>query len=274
MVDGASSRPLIGLSAYRQPVAWGPWERDVAFVPGTYVDVVTRAGGQPVIVPPLSGSEDGDHGPGPTDGLDGMCGVLDGLVLVGGGDLVPDSYGQPADPRTTGTSEARDSLELELVRRALDLGVPVLAVCRGMQVLNVALGGDLVQHLPDRTGSTAHLTALGTFSPIMVSTEPGSRVRSLCGERTEVRCHHHQAVDRLGRGLRPTAYSEDGVVEATELEGEAFVVGVQWHPEEPGDARLFEGLVKAARGRRAGSLGREGEATLDRARAPQQEARP
>ena len=121
------------------------------------------------------------------------------------------------------------------------------AVSQIHRFLNVALGGDLVQHLPNRTGSDAHLPRPGTFGPVLVNTEPGSHVRRLCGDRVEVSCHHHQAVGRLGRGLRVTAHSQDGVVEAVELEGHAFVVGVQWHPEEPGDVRLFEGLVEASR---------------------------
>jgi anthranilate synthase component 2/putative glutamine amidotransferase len=251
MADRAPSRPIIGLTTYRDAVAWGPWQRDAAFVPGTYLDVVTRAGGQPVLVPPSSATGSDDFGSAVdgegADPLDDICRMLDGLVLVGGGDMAPDRYGQAAHARTAGTSADRDGLELGLVRRAVEQGVPLLAVCRGMQVLNVALGGDLVQHLPDRTGSDAHLREPGTFGPLVVRTEPDSQVRRWCGERVDVVCHHHQAVDRLGTGLRVTARSEDGVVEAAELEGHDFVVGVQWHPEEPGDVRLFDGLVAAAR---------------------------
>ncbi len=126
----------------------------------------------------------------------------------------------------------------------------MLAVCRGLQVLNVALGGDLIQHLPDRTGSTAHLPLSGTFAPVTVVAEAGNHVRRLCGKTFDVRCHHHQVVDRLGAGLQVTARSTDGVVEAAELDGHPFALGVQWHPEETGDLRLFRGLVDAAAGAR------------------------
>jgi len=254
---GAPSRPLIGLTTYRQPVSWGAWERDAAFVPGTYLDVVDRAGGQPVLLPPLHdtpttlGTDDGSAGV-PAAGPEILYGLLDGVVLVGGGDVVPGRYDQAPDPATAGTSDDRDRLELDLLERALADGLPVLAVCRGLQILNVALGGDLVQHLPRLTGSEAHQPEPGAFAPVVVHTERGSHVHRLCGERVEVRCSHHQAVDRLGRGLRVTARSEDGVIEAAELDGQAFVVGVQWHPEEPGDVRLFEGLVTAARQHRGG----------------------
>lgn len=233
-------RPLIGLTTYRQTTRWGSWEREAAFVPGTYLDVVGRAGGQPVLIPPERE---------PDTDLDMVCEMLDGLVLIGGGDVSPGRYGQDSEPRTAGTSDERDRLELELLRRAFDGGLPVLAVCRGLQVLNVALGGDLVQHLPDRTGSDVHQARPGDFGPVMVTTEPDSQVRRLCGDRMEVRCNHHQAIDHLGRGLRVTARSDDGVVEAAELDGDGFVVGVQWHPEEPGDVRLFEALIDAARHR-------------------------
>jgi putative glutamine amidotransferase len=250
-----TTRPIIGLTTYRQTAAWGSWKREAAFLPGSYVDVVVRAGGQPVLVPPV-GDDAGAGGPGaaaPT-GVDAVCRMLDGLVLTGGGDVDPGCYDRPPDPRTADTSAARDRLELDMVQWALDQGMPVLAVCRGLQVLNVALGGDLVQHLPDHTGSEAHRPRAGAFGAVVVKTEPRSHVRHLCGARLEVRCSHHQALDRLGRGLRVTARSEDGVVEAAELEGDRFVVGVQWHPEEPGDVQLFEGLVAASRadGIRAG----------------------
>jgi anthranilate synthase component 2/putative glutamine amidotransferase len=241
-------RPLIGLTTYRQTAAWGSWKRDAAFLPGSYVDVVVRAGGQPVLVPPVAD----ELGPGPpgaaaSTGIDAVCRMLDGLVLTGGGDVDPDCYDQLPDPRTADTSACRDRLELEMLQWALDRGMPVLAVCRGLQVLNVALGGDLVQHLPDRTGSEAHRPAAGAFGAVVVTTEPGSHVHRLCGARLEVSCSHHQAVDRLGGGLRVTARSDDGTVEAAELDGDRFVVGVQWHPEEPGDVHLFEGLVAASR---------------------------
>jgi putative glutamine amidotransferase len=242
----AGSRPLIGLSTYRQTTAWWGWERDAALVPGAYLDVVQSAGGQPVLIPPGGdGAPDGAGADGAAAGLGDLVAVLDGLVLIGGGDVDAGRYGQVADPRNGGTNRLRDELEVGLVAAALDHDLPVLAVCRGMQVLNVSLGGDLVQQVPDLTGTKAHQPGPGAFGPVSVVTEPGTRVRHLLGERTEVLCSHHQAIGTLGRGLVVTARSQDGVIEAVELPGQRFVVGVQWHPEETGDARLFEALVAA-----------------------------
>lgn len=252
-MNATRSRPVIGLTTYRQTSAWGPWERETAFLPATYVDVVTRAGGQPVLVPPVHDPAPGATGvelsqPAPTVvEARTVCGLFDGLVLSGGGDVGPNRYQQRRQPRTAGTSDDRDRLEFDLLHEALRRRLPVLAVCRGLQVLNVALGGDLVQHLPDRIGSNAHQPEPGSFASVAVTTVDDSHVRRLCGERMEVRCSHHQALDHLGGGLRVTARSDDGVIEAAELEGAPFVVGVQWHPEEPGDTRLFEGLVAASR---------------------------
>jgi putative glutamine amidotransferase len=243
------SRPLIGLSAYRQTTAWWGWERDAALVPGAYLDVVQSAGGQPVLIPPPGDDVANGVVPGGADGvgagLSHLVAALDGLVLIGGGDVDAQRYGQAADPRNGGTNRLRDELELGLVAAVLDHDLPVLAVCRGMQVLNVALGGDLVQQVPDLTGTKAHQPGPGAFGPVSVVTEPDTRVRHLLGGRTEVLCSHHQAVGTLGRGLVVTARSEDGIIEAVELPGHRFVVGVQWHPEETGDARLFEALVAA-----------------------------
>jgi putative glutamine amidotransferase len=195
---------------------------------------------------------------------------LDGLVLIGGGDVDPARYGVDAYPRNGGTSDRRDDLEFGLLAAALARDLPVLAVCRGMQVLNVGLGGDLVQHLPDRLGSTRHQPGPGAFGPVTVVTGTGSRLRRLLGPRIEVQCSHHQAVDRVGRGLVVTAHSEDGIVEAVESTGHRFVVGVQWHPEETGDRRLFEALVAEAEAadREAEAADREAEAADRYDRAP------
>jgi len=233
-------RPLIGVTTYRQTTSWWSWERDAALVPGRYLDVVEAAGGEPLLLPPSGDAAD------PADRADRLVSALDGLVLIGGGDLDAARYDAEPDARNGGTSVQRDQLELGLVRAALDRDVPLLAVCRGLQVLNVCLGGDLVQQLPDRLDSTRHQPRPGAFGPVTVLTEPGSEVRRLLGERTEVLCSHHQAIDRLGEGLVVVARSEDGVVEAVERTGPGFVVGVQWHPEETGDVRLFTALVDAA----------------------------
>ena len=229
---------------YRQTTSWWSWERDAALVPGAYLDVVEAAGGEALLLPP-----GGEGAPVDVDRYRRLVARLDGLVLIGGGDLDAARYGARPDGRNGGTSRRRDELELGLAAAALARGLPVLAICRGMQVLNVSLGGDLVQQLPDLVGATSHQPRPGAFGPITVVTEEGSTVRRLFGERTDVLCSHHQAIDRMGEGLVVTARSEDGVAEAVELPGRPFVVGVQWHPEETGDARLFEALVAAAAGR-------------------------
>jgi gamma-glutamyl-gamma-aminobutyrate hydrolase PuuD len=252
VVVTSRSRPLIGLTAYRQTTSWWSWEADAALVPGSYLDVVEAAGGRPVILPPSGASRPVGEGQGqtgatsgPPDGLDRLLAAVDGLVLTGGGDLDAARYGQRADPHTAGTNEERDELELGLLGAALAADLPVLAVCRGLQVLNVALGGDLVQHLPEPSGS-AHRPRPGAFGTVRVTTEPSSTLRWLFGESADVQCSHHQAIATVAPGLRVTARSADGVIEAVELPGHRFVVGVQWHPEEDGDTRLFEALVASA----------------------------
>ncbi len=260
-MPSAGVPPLIGVTTYRQTTSWWSWTRDAALVPGVYLDMVEVAGGQPVLIPPPGDLPPGGASPRdlPPDGAgpdrsatarsraDRLVAGLDGLLLIGGGDLDAARYGQDPDPRNGGTSGARDEIELALVAAALERDLPLLAVCRGLQVLNVLLGGDLIQQLPDRLGSTAHQPRPGAFGAVAVKTEDGSAVRTIFGDRAEVLCSHHQAVGTLGRGLVATAVSEDGVVEAVELPGRRFVVGVQWHPEETGDRRLFDALVAAAR---------------------------
>jgi gamma-glutamyl-gamma-aminobutyrate hydrolase PuuD len=215
---------------YRQTTSWWSWERDAALVPGPYLDVLEASGAEALLLPPRGEGAP----PAETGRYERVVDTLDGLVLIGGGDLDPARYGADPDPRNGGTSVERDDLEFGLLGAALADDLPLLAVCRGMQVLNVALGGTLVQRLPDRLGSTAHQPRQGAFGAVTVDTEEGSAVHRLLGPRTEVLCSHHQAVDRLGS------------VEAVELPGKRFVVGVQWHPEETGDPRLFEALVQVA----------------------------
>lgn len=216
--------PLVGLTCYRQVAAWGAWERPAALLPVAYVDTVAQAGGRPLVVPPCE--------PG-MDGAGEVVAAIDALVLVGGEDI--------------GDDPLRDASELALLSAALDATLPVLAVCRGHQLLNVHLGGTLVPHLPDVLGNDAHRPARGQFAPMTIAVAAGSRVAQAMGERCTVSCSHHQGIADLGRGLLPTARSADGVIEAVEAEGEGFVVGVQWHPEEDRDTRLFAALVEAAR---------------------------
>jgi anthranilate synthase component 2/putative glutamine amidotransferase len=235
---------------YRQTTSWWSWNRDAALVPGQYLDMVEAAGGQPLLIPPAAKAS-ADSTAGVPDWrkaqLQGLMSVLDGLVLIGGGDVGAERYRQQADPRNGGMSNQRDDLEFVLVELALASDLPLLAVCRGLQVLNVGLGGDLVQQLPDVLGSNRHQPRAGAFGPVTVLTEEGSTVRRVLGPSTEVLCSHHQAVATLARDLVVTAVSDDGVIEAAEMPGRRFVVGVQWHPEESGDTRLFEALVAAAR---------------------------
>jgi gamma-glutamyl-gamma-aminobutyrate hydrolase PuuD len=244
-MSAVGSRPLIGITTYRQTTSWWSWQRDAALVPGSYLDMVESAGGEALLIPPPGEGS----GPVDPDRCAHLVSALDGLLLIGGGDIDAARYGATPDPRNGGTNGGRDDLELGLLTAALAVDLPVLAVCRGMQALNVGLGGDLVQQLPDQLGSTTHQPRAGAFGSVAVLTEEASAVWALLGARTEVLCSHHQAIDRLGADLRVTARSEDGVVEAVELPSHRFVVGVQWHPEEAGDRRLFEALVAAATGR-------------------------
>jgi gamma-glutamyl-gamma-aminobutyrate hydrolase PuuD len=233
---------------YRQTTSWWSWERDAALVPGVYLDALEVVGAQPVLIPPRGMGSPAADGPSQSPGVEALVNVLDGLLLIGGGDVDASRYGRSSSDHNRGSSERRDEVELAALDAALRRDLPVLAVCRGMQLLNVSLGGDLVQHLPDRLGSERHQPRPGAFGEITVTTKPDSVVSRLVGETTEVLCSHHQAVGTLGRDLVVTATSDDEVIEAVELPGHRFVVGVQWHPEESADCRLFAGLVDAARG--------------------------
>jgi putative glutamine amidotransferase len=207
--------------------------------PTAYVAAVERAGGRALLVPP---SEDGV-----AETLD----VLHGLVFTGGPDLDPELYGQDAHPATNGVVPERDRGELALLEAALARDMPVLAICRGSQVLNVALGGDLVQHLPEVVGHEEHKHTPGVFGDHGVSIEPGSRLEARVGDHA-VKSHHHQGFGRLGEGLRTVAWAEDGTAEALEAVDRRFALGVLWHPEAGEDAGLFEGLVAEAQAYRTG----------------------
>ncbi|MFJ7250211.1 gamma-glutamyl-gamma-aminobutyrate hydrolase family protein [Kitasatospora sp. NPDC098652] len=224
--------PLIGISSYQEDAAWSVWNQRASLVPQTYVDSVVRAGGTPVLLPPQPG------------GADHLLDALDGLVLAGGSDVDPARYAAAPHPRTGPPHRARDDWESRLLRAALARDLPVLGVCRGMQLLNVELGGTLVQHLPD----DSHQIVPARFVRHRVDVVDGSRLAAVLGPATEVACYHHQAVDRIGSGLRATAHSADGTVEGLELTGHRFALGVQWHPEtDPDDPRLFHALINASR---------------------------
>jgi gamma-glutamyl-gamma-aminobutyrate hydrolase PuuD len=240
------SVPLIGVSTYVANTRWGGWERRAAVLPESYFELVAAAGGRPMLLP-TPGTAPG----GPGQGADEVIAVLDGLVLTGGGDVDPLAYGEEPEPEVAAVDTTRDAGERALLRAALRADLPVLAICRGCQVLNVELGGTLHQHLPHVVGHADHRTAPYVFGDVDVETEPGSIAAEVFGQTDTVRCSHHQAIRDLGRGLVATARTHDGVVEAVELPGSRFVLGVQWHPEEPGDQRPFDALVKAARDRPA-----------------------
>ncbi len=238
---GPESVPLIGVSTYVADVRWGRWERRAAVLPENYFELVAAAGGRPLLLPSPSTAPDG-----PGQGADEVIAAIDGLVLTGGGDVDPLAYGEEPAPEVAGVDTNRDAGERALLQAALRADLPVLAICRGCQVLNVDLGGTLHQHLPELIGHSEHRTAPYVFGDIEVDTEPGSLAARVFGQTPTVRCSHHQAIREVGRGLVPTARTHDGVVEAVELPGTRFVLGVQWHPEEGMDQRPFDALVRAA----------------------------
>jgi putative glutamine amidotransferase len=233
--------PLIGVSTYVAEASWATWTRRAAVLPENYFELVAAAGGRPLLLPPPSRSPDG-----PGAAADDVIAVLDGLVLSGGGDLDPQAYGQEADSEVGGIDTNRDASERALLAAALRADLPILAICRGCQVLNVELGGTLHQHLPDVIGSLAHRSAPLVFGEVEVETVPGTRAAAVFGSSPTVLCSHHQSIAALGRGLVTTASAPDGVIEAVELPGSRFVLGVQWHPEEGMDQRPFDALVHAA----------------------------
>jgi len=228
-------RPVIGVTAYAEEARWGVWEAPAALIPLAYVSAVERAGGRPLLVPPSD------------DGIEETLAVLDGLLFSGGSDLDPETYGAEAHPETNGVRAERDQAELALLEAALARDMPVLAVCRGSQVLNVALGGDLVQHLPEIVGHERHKHTPGVFADHDVEVLPGTKLEALVGDHAPVKSHHHQGYGRLGAGLREAARAEDGTVEAIEDPERRFALGVLWHPEAGEDAALFEALVEEAR---------------------------
>jgi gamma-glutamyl-gamma-aminobutyrate hydrolase PuuD len=228
-------RPVIGITTYVEPARWGSWDRDAALVPHSYVTAVSAAGGAPVLLPPVP------------DAADAVLGALDGLLISGGADVDPARYGQDPHATTDRPRTDRDSWEGELLAGALERGIPVLAVCRGLQVLNVALGGTLHQHLPEVCGHDGHRPVPGTYGTTAVEVVAGTRLAAAIGDAAQVPCHHHQAVDRVADGLVVSARAADGTIEGIELDdADRWVVAVQWHPEDSPDGRLFDELVAEA----------------------------
>ncbi len=234
----AKSRPNIGVTAATERVSYGVWKEIPAIIsPARYLQAVQRAGGRPVLLPP-----DPEDAEDPGEVLD----LLDALVVTGGaGDLDPALYGEERHPETGPVQEERDAYELALVRGALEREMPVLGICRGMQILNVAYGGTIEQHLPDVLGHEEHRHTPGTFADHEVRLEPGSLAARAAGtELTAVKSHHHQGIKEVGSGLKVTGWAaEDEAVEALEDPSCPFVLGVLWHPEEDENSQLIKALV-------------------------------
>jgi len=240
----ASDRlPVIGLTTYLERAKTGVWDVPASFLPKVYFDAVEKAGGIAVLLPPQAISE---------AIADRLLDSLDGLILTGGKDIEPSRYGQDAHPETDEPRPDRDAWEDTLLRRAIEREIPFLGICRGAQMLNVARGGTLHQHLPDVVGDRRYQAGQGIFNHVEVSVAEDSRLAGLLSDTIDVPVYHHQAIDQLGDGLVVTARTSDGVIEAVELDSVPFGVAVQWHPEESrDDIRLFAGLVEAAREYRA-----------------------
>ena len=228
--------PLIGITTYREEAAWGVWHQAADLLPSAYAQAVEAVGGVPVLLPPV----------GLPSAAAAVVARLDGLVIAGGADVDPALYDAPAHERTRGWRPDRDAWELALLTAAAGAGLPVLGVCRGMQLMAVHAGGSLEQHVPDRVGSEEHSPGGDEFGAVAVTTVAGSRVAGLVGPRVTVNCHHHQAV-ASAPGFAAVATAADGTLEAIEAPGERFCVAVQWHPETAADVGLLEGLVAASR---------------------------
>ncbi|KRF27811.1 gamma-glutamyl-gamma-aminobutyrate hydrolase family protein [Phycicoccus sp. Soil802] len=234
------SRPLIGITCYVEPASRGDW-KDVPSVvlPHDYVRQVEAAGGTILVIPPRADADD-------VVARD-IVSRIDGLVIAGGADVDPDRYAAPErHPEVQEARHDRDAMELALATAAAEADLPLLGICRGMQVMAVAAGGVLEQHVPDRVGHVDHSPGVAVYGHHVVTTVPGTRIASLLGDVTDVPSYHHQSV-LTHPGYEPSAWAADGTLEAMEDPAARFRLGVQWHPEVGDDPRLFDALVAAAR---------------------------
>ncbi len=237
--NDSERRPVIGLTTYLEQAKQGVWDVRAAFLPHQYFDAVIASGGIAVLLPPQ---------PAGDAAAAAVLTGLDGLILTGGLDVQPELYGAERHPLTDPARADRDAWELALFRGADERRMPVFAICRGLQLVNVARGGTLHQHLPEALGTERYRIGGGVFATNEVAVDDGTRLAGLVGAGPlDVHSYHHQGVDRLGEGLIVTARTDDDLVQAFESEGDGYLVGVQWHPEENAeDRRLFAGLVAAA----------------------------
>jgi putative glutamine amidotransferase len=232
-----SSKPVIGISAYREEADWGSWHGVRAdLLPASYAEAVTAAGGVPVLLPASLDAE----------AAAAVLSRVDGLILAGGADVNPAQYRADAAPQTSGWRTDRDASELALLDEARGRALPTLGICRGMQIMAVAAGGSLAQHVPDLVGHQGHSPAPGVYGRTSVEVAPASQLAGILGDRLTVPCHHHQSVDEHP-GFAPVARAADGLLEAMENPDLPFWLAVQWHPETDTDRRLFDALVAAAR---------------------------
>src|SRR4051794_4566074 len=238
-MTAGTSAPVIGLTTYREDAAWGVWHQRADLLPAQYAAAVVACGGVPVLLPPTDAPQ----------AAQAVVARLDGLVISGGADVDPSRYDAHPHARTAGWRPDRDAWELALLDAAEAVRLPVLGVCRGMQVMAVHGGGRLDQHTPDLVGHEDHSPGGDQFGAVPVRTEAGSRVAALVGDSVTVNCHHHQSVADHP-GFVAAAHAADGTLEAMEATGDRFCVAVQWHPETAADVGLLAGLVRAAAQRR------------------------
>jgi gamma-glutamyl-gamma-aminobutyrate hydrolase PuuD len=229
-------RPIIGITGELEAARWGNWIREAVVSPVTYTRAVERAGGAPVILPPV-----------PSSSVPSLIAKIDALVVAGGRDVDPSLYNETPHKHSDIPDHRRDRFEILMIRAAIDADLPFLAISRGLHILNVARGGTLIQHLPDRLGTESHKPDPVKMTVHDVEISAASKVGRVLGGTAAVPAAHHQAIDRIGSGLLTVAWTPDHVVEAVELQGHKFGIGVQWHPEEGDDGGIFEALVAAAR---------------------------